>query len=67
MPVPLPRPISRPAEGLMKAQGHLVQTAHIHQRSGVSNGKGWRGAYWPGQTGSDNTSAVVLLVERFGP
>ncbi|CAB1451140.1 unnamed protein product [Pleuronectes platessa] len=30
-------PICLPAEGLMKAQGHLVQTADIHQRSSMSN------------------------------
>lgn len=40
MLVPPPLPICLPAEGLMKAEGHLVQMANIHQRSNMSNGEG---------------------------
>lgn len=66
MLVPLPRPICLPAEGLMKAQGHLVQMANIHQRSNMSNGEG-RGESSAGRRkgigsvkqGLTNTSAVV--------
>lgn len=75
MLVPLAWPICLPAEGLMKAQGHLVQMANIHQRSNMSNGEG-RGESSTGRrkgTGSvkqglshTNTSAAVLLVEIFG-
>lgn len=75
MLVPLPRPICLPAEGLMKAQGHLVQMANIHQRRNMSNGEG-RGESSTGRRkgiGSvrrglslTNTSALVLLVKMFG-
>lgn len=39
MLVSLPWPVSL-LQGVMKAQGHLVQTVHIHQMSRVSNGEG---------------------------
>ncbi len=75
MLIPLTRPICLPAEGLMKAQGHLVQMANIHQRSNMSNGEG-RGESSAGRRkgiGSvkqglslTNTSGAVLLVEMFG-
>lgn len=71
----LPRPICLPAEGLMKAHGHLVQMANIHQRSNMSSGEG-RGESSAGRgkgTGSvkqglslTSASAEVLLVEMFG-
>lgn len=72
MLIPHSQPISLPAEGLMKAQGHLVKTANIHQRSSMSNSEG-RGESSAGQMKSmgsvkqslrlTTTSAVVLLVE----
>ena len=75
MLIPLPQPICPPAEGLMKARGHLVQTANIHQWSNMSNAEaggesssGRRkviGSVKQGLT-LTNTSALVLLVEMFG-
>lgn len=75
MLVPLPRPICLPAEGLMKAQGHLVQMANIHQRSNMSNAEGRAESSAGRRKGIGsvrrrflnltNPSAMVLLAEMF--
>lgn len=58
---PLAQPISLPAEGLMKAQGHLVQTANIHQRGNMSNDEGSE------ESSTGQRKAIGLVRQRFKP
>lgn len=61
MLAPPPWPICLPAEGLMKAQGHLVQMANIHQRSNMSNGEG------RGESSAGRKQGYGLGQARFKP